>query len=399
MSVEKDLIDYVIRHEITSEGYERIREYCEKQPPHSLILYRGHHEDSKVINKSPWYSATKTKEVARNQFASKDCCVFKIHLVEVPVIHINSIIGDKIGERMKEDEYIFLGDGSFYKNESLTEKGFTDKGKGNYECWYKIESKSQFNLQRILNTIPEEEDDLIHGPANIIGLGLTNNQKALVFEEIAKRKQKGGTSRMPKPQELLAKARSDMESAKDIESINKAIEQFRSLFIIYDRKKNYEKMAECYDEAGNGYMIIAELCKKTPEHFECYNLSILYTKAALRFSESARLYKLAKKYEKSAEVLDKLAESYGKIAEILRNTENTSNDPDIKKEARNALKRAMEASTEAFEMKKHKENMWHPNFRGFLGASPENSPKAKSKSRSKSKTPNSPKSKRKTRRS
>ena len=95
MSVEKDLIDYVIRHEITSEGYERIREYCETQPPRSLILYRGH-SSSRVIRDSPWYSASKKLEVARNQFASKDCCVFKIHLVEVPIIDINKIYKLKI---------------------------------------------------------------------------------------------------------------------------------------------------------------------------------------------------------------------------------------------------------------------------------------------------------------
>ena len=209
----------------------------------------------------------------------------------------------------------------------------------------------------------------------------------------------------PKPEELFAKAKSDMENAKsaeDIDSIDRAAEQFRLVITMYRRTNDYDKMAECYDEAGNGYMIIAELCKKTPKHLKCHDLSFFYTKAALMFSESATLYKLANKYEKSGEVLAKLIETLREQLNVLEKTNPVQlkhEKPDIEKKIHKTFKELKMDFIEDYAMKNG--NIRGPHL-GWKGASPENSPKAKSKSRSKSKskskTPNSPKSKRRTRR-
>jgi len=390
MSVEKDLIDYVIKHEIPPESYQRIKEFCKGQTPHSLILYRGH-SSSRVIRDSPWYSASKKLEVARNQFASKDCCVFKIHLVEVPIIDINKIIGDKIGDRTEEEECIFLGGGIFYKDESLTEKGFTDNGKGNFECWYKIESKSQFNLQRILNTIPEDEYELISGPINIIGFNITDREKQLVFNKIAKIKQKGGTSRMNSEKEgdtIFEDAVIYMKTAKTERELQATIWKFSAA------SKKYEE-AELYIKAANCYNNIIELLEKiilmadesrSLGYYEAlggmYNLlgityekSKMYKKAALAHQKSENTFEIY--IEKSINKSSK----YEKAAQSFRNLANNAENKGALREMKKEIGKAMKASTAAFEKQKGMSDMWHPTAHG-RGATP------KSKSRSKSKRKN-----------
>ena len=189
---EQDLVTYVTEQQTTEEGNKRIKAFCEKQEPVSLVLYRGHTNSTEIRYNSFWYSATKSKTVAKEEFSSGNCCIFKINLIEVPIIDINNFIGDKIGEYNEEEECIFLGGGSFYKDQTLNEKGFTDKNNGEYECWYKVDVKTPFDLDRILEIIPQEEYELIDEPSDIIVDNLTEDEKQLVFNKIQELKNKGG---------------------------------------------------------------------------------------------------------------------------------------------------------------------------------------------------------------
>jgi len=131
------LIDYVTNFsQIGTKSKKLIRELCESQEPWSGTLYRGHYT-SKQIRKGEWYSASKSEKVAREQFSTKGkCCVFHIHLIHVPVIDVNNLVGEYINLYSEEEEFIFLGGGTFYANSDMTEEGFAEIKPGVFECWY-----------------------------------------------------------------------------------------------------------------------------------------------------------------------------------------------------------------------------------------------------------------------
>jgi len=189
IAVEKDLIEYVTEQHLTSKSKERIKQFCQKQPLQSRVVYRGH-ANSNQIRESIWYSATSSYQVAKEEFAGKTGCVFKIHLINVPVIDINLWIGDKISKYNEEDEIIFLGGGTFYTNERKNEKGVTDKGNGLFECWYTLEPSSPTSassLDVIFNQIPEEEYDMINSYHDIVGFNISDTEKQQIFDKIQKK--------------------------------------------------------------------------------------------------------------------------------------------------------------------------------------------------------------------
>ena len=199
---KEDLIKYVIDQKTTYESNQRIKKFCETQNPKSLTLYRGHKNSTK-IKPNIWYSASKSKEIAIEEFSSGKgkCCVFKIHLIDIPIIDISNSIGNKIGDYAKEEEVIFLGGGEFYTDSTLNKKGFTNNDKGEYECWYKMNIKTPFDVNRILEQISEDEYEFIDSPSDIIipTMKLSKSEKNIVFEEIKKRKhitkkKSGGTT-------------------------------------------------------------------------------------------------------------------------------------------------------------------------------------------------------------
>jgi len=192
--VEQDLIDYVTEQKTTIEGNERIKRFCQQQPPVSLVVYRGHNSSTKIRKNNLWYSATTSKDVAKDEFSSGICCVFTIHLINVPLIDINSLIGDKIGHYKEEEEYIFLGGGTFYRDNTLTNEGFSNTSTGEYECWYTLDNnKPIFNLEQVLSLIDPEEYDFIDSPSDIIVEGISEDEKILVFNKIQEiKKMEGG---------------------------------------------------------------------------------------------------------------------------------------------------------------------------------------------------------------
>lgn len=212
-SIKQILIDYVVDQYLDKKNKEEIRKFCSKQPPLSITVYRGHGR-TRIINPGLWYSATIDINIASNEFAGNNCCIFIIHLIDIPCIDINKLIGDKIGEKKEEKEIIFLGGGKFYKNKELTEEGYLELGnkqfnKLMFECWYsllpkiesKIEPKMQVvknNVEHILSIIDPNEYEFITSIDDIITddkTVLTTEEKQKVFDEIQKRKLIGGKKR------------------------------------------------------------------------------------------------------------------------------------------------------------------------------------------------------------
>ena len=216
--VKQDLIEYVTEQKTTTESIERIKTFCQQQPPDSLVVYRGHKRSTEIRYNNFWYSASTNKDVAINEFSSGTCCVFTIHLINVPVININVLIGGEIGDYKEEQEYIFLGGGTFYADKKLTTKGFSNTTTGQYECWYTLDDKPPdnptFNLDEILKIIPEEEYELIDSPSDIVVEGLSEEQKILVFNRI--KKNGGRKSRKSKKIRKNRKSRKIRKSRKKL---------------------------------------------------------------------------------------------------------------------------------------------------------------------------------------
>ena len=220
--VEEVLIEYVKEQHLDRKKNAEIviSEFCSNQPPLSITIYRGHTK-TPVIKPGLWYSATTDINIATNEFAGTHCCVFIIHLIDVPCIDINYFIGDKIGDKQDEKEIIFLGGGTFYKNNELTEEGYLELGmnkyhKRTYECWYSLSNQHitqpnqhitqpnqhitqpntqvvRDNVERMLNIIDPEEYEFITSIYDIFDNNeLSNEEKQQVFNEIKKRKAKGG---------------------------------------------------------------------------------------------------------------------------------------------------------------------------------------------------------------
>ena len=208
--VEEILIEYVKEQYLDRKKNAEmvIRDFCLEQNPLSITIYRGHGKSS-TIRPGLWYSASSDIKVASTSFAGKDCCVFAIHLLDIPCINIIKLIGDKIGDKKDEKEIIFLGGGTFYKNKELTEEGFLEIGmdpfnKTMFECWYSLKPKvkqnaaenKKANVQRALDIISLEEYEFIESVNDIeIGIKMTQQEKQLVFEEIQKRKHLAGKKR------------------------------------------------------------------------------------------------------------------------------------------------------------------------------------------------------------
>ena len=225
------LIEYVTDQHLDKISENNIRLFCSLQDKLTTTVYRGHRDSTtQTIRPSLWYSASKNISVAVKEFAGDDCCVFTIHLINVPCIDINKYIEKYIRSKATEEEVIFLGGGKFYKNEDLTEEGFKNLGnknsKLNFETWYSIdtnisartgvsaiankkqiqeyqtsdESKenqtkqiqsNQDKLIRLANLIDKTEYEYIDGPDDIIipRFDLNEAEKKQIFNIIQIKKQ------------------------------------------------------------------------------------------------------------------------------------------------------------------------------------------------------------------
>jgi hypothetical protein len=238
---EKAIVAYVNEHSF--RGDELIEEFCEKQPPITKTIYRG--QPTTTINeKRGWRSGSRSIDIARDEFSNKknSCCVFKIHLVNVPAFYIPDFENylrekytfngkDTRDESLKiqpnkltELEYIFLGKGTYYKNAAMTEPGFkpliektgrsgSPSRVNTYECWYsvshpatasraktpspqktrKMASPPKLSPSKIAGGIPEDELDLIDTQEDLVSgmyvpVGTTPKTLVKIWEKVKERK-------------------------------------------------------------------------------------------------------------------------------------------------------------------------------------------------------------------
>jgi hypothetical protein len=149
--------------------------------PSNITVYRGHGREDKHIRKTLWFSTTTNKKVAKEEFAHDDCCVFTIHLRNVPIVNVyNHIERGRVGH---EDEIIVLGEGMFYKDATCTVEGFRDRGGGEFETWYTIHPAPDIaNIARELaeyREFIETADDI-----QTFQPGLTKEQREEVFHKM-----------------------------------------------------------------------------------------------------------------------------------------------------------------------------------------------------------------------
>lgn len=197
-TIERDLIDYVTEQKTTAESKRNIRDFCESQPKITKTVYRAHTK-SKTIRPSLWFSSTASKDIAVDEFMGRGCCLFTIHVVNVPAIDVNSLIGEKIGKYAEEHEFIILGDGTFYKDKALRHSGFLETSSGEFECYYSLDVDADVTdatdaVERAIEIIPIDEYEFIEtvDDINVPGLNLTEGEKGRLLEIILSTK-KGGS--------------------------------------------------------------------------------------------------------------------------------------------------------------------------------------------------------------
>ena len=201
----ENLKKYVIFHDCDEE---HIVELCKKQPPVTLTVYRGQ-QRNETLHDANTYSCS-LSEYEASKFAGENCCLFVIHLINVPCIDVNALVGKEIGlKRRKEQEIIILGGGKFYSDQSFSEEGFIEIAphfnKRRFECWYSLQEKHSASekksssvdhskIKRALDTIDANEYEFIDSIDDILlpELHLTTEEKIEIFNIICKMKN-GGT--------------------------------------------------------------------------------------------------------------------------------------------------------------------------------------------------------------
>jgi len=215
VSVTKNDIEtlkkYVINHDCDEECIVKL---CKKQPPVTLTVYRGQ-QRNETLHDANTYSSS-LSEFEASKFSGENCCLFVIHLINIPCIDVNALVGKEIGERRrKEQEIIFLGGGTFYSDQSFSDEGFVEISpnfnKRRFECWYTLQEKhssqsekkispvvDHSKIERALDTIDESEYQFIDSIGDIIlpELHLTTEEKVEILNIILNRKMKNGGTQL-----------------------------------------------------------------------------------------------------------------------------------------------------------------------------------------------------------
>lgn len=235
--IEK-LKKYVIFHDCEEE---HIVELCKKQPPVTLTVYRGQ-QRNETLHDANTYSCS-LSELESSKFAGENCCLFVIHLINVPCIDVNALIGKEIGvQRRKEQEIIVLGGGKFYSDQSFSEEGFVEIApnfnKRRFECWYTQEKHNtsekktspvdHLKIKRALDTIDESEYEFIDSIDDIIlpELHLTPEEKFEILNII--RKIKNGGAQMLNKKNNFRKTNFKIKSIRNCKKNKRKISQTKN---------------------------------------------------------------------------------------------------------------------------------------------------------------------------
>jgi len=202
----ESLIDYIVNQASNAINYNNIHDLIKNQKEESLVVYRGNGDDKDEPNKiytGKWFSTTKSKDIAINEFSGTNCCVFKINILNCKTLDVNKFVGKKIKNYADEKEILVLGGGKFYKNKDCTEVGYKDigieDGIQHFECYYKInklshkttKKRKSSSLKKIVDEIKTNElDDLIDSIEDLeitvpeLLKGLSNDEKKKIIELI-----------------------------------------------------------------------------------------------------------------------------------------------------------------------------------------------------------------------
>jgi hypothetical protein len=164
---------------------------------HKLIVYRGH-GNSEIIRKSNFYSTSKDIDLVYNNFTSKTCCIFKIHVMpNIKYVDVNKIMGTN--HRYADDKEVILdGNGEFYKDNQRKIKGFNEielyKGKKVFETYY-FPNKKKVSRKTLMNRFNKNELELYSTENDLLNAFKTvlKNDEEFNNSTNITRKQKGGT--------------------------------------------------------------------------------------------------------------------------------------------------------------------------------------------------------------
>ena len=214
MDIDKEnLVKYVKDQETSLDINNSILKLINESEPVTMTVYRGHGR-TPTLKDSIYYSSTTSKKVATEEFSGKSsisdsgsgCCVFTIHLDNVPAVLVNETLRDlldDIGSYKEESEVLFPGGGTFYKDKDFDEPGIKDNGDGEYETWYNMTPKTEEpavtmpedernNIERALEIIDPDEYDLIESLQDIremeLPVELTDEEILLLLKQIEERK-------------------------------------------------------------------------------------------------------------------------------------------------------------------------------------------------------------------
>lgn len=140
---KKSLIKYVLHYQsIDDSDLININALLRKQIPVSMTVYRGqkHYSEIKSYEDNVISTSKDVKVASSPKFKDRNCCLFEIHLHDVPVLDVNKYVRNFIGSKSSEKEIIIPGGGTFYSTDTLTEKGFDEISAGKYRTHYTLNS-------------------------------------------------------------------------------------------------------------------------------------------------------------------------------------------------------------------------------------------------------------------
>lgn len=187
--IEKSVLrEYVHEQSCNANCKLTITRVLQRMPRATMTVYRGQ-GSSKEIRPTDWFSTSKSKKEAKEGFTRNTCCLFTLHLEDIPVLDVYEHIPR--GSVADEDEVIVLGRGTFYSDSSMRTPGFKDRGNGEFEAWYKISDSVPLARRTTaqLDTITQDlkdEMDLIDSSDNLTMFysDLNKEEREYIFNKL-----------------------------------------------------------------------------------------------------------------------------------------------------------------------------------------------------------------------
>jgi hypothetical protein len=115
LCTDNDIITYIVNQCTNTKTIECVLKKLAEQIPTDITVFRGQQPEfvSPPSKFFPFFSTTKSYDVAKKDFASKDGNVFKIYVIGARVLDVNKVFENQIKDFSKEMEVIVEGGGTF----------------------------------------------------------------------------------------------------------------------------------------------------------------------------------------------------------------------------------------------------------------------------------------------